>query len=297
LVMAFFFTAVASYIVGLVGNSNSPVSGMTITAVLGAGALLHLFMRFGLLEIAATTAIAATLGIAGIVCCTACTSGDVCNDLKTGHLVGASPRSQQILQIIGVTVAAFVLAPVLTVLHEGSIRAGTGGIGGSELAAPQAVLFSKLTQGMFGSGDALPWNMIGVGAAIGVAILIADQILAAIRFPVRLYVMPVAVGIYLPPKLSVPILFGGVVHHLLARRSRRAGYDATGRGVLIASGAIAGESLLGVFAGFLAYAGYESLATGKILGWKEGPWTIATAFAFAAFIGWMAWVAARRPTR
>ncbi|MCP4171917.1 MAG: oligopeptide transporter, OPT family, partial [Fuerstiella sp.] len=131
LVMSFFFAAVASYIVGLVGNSNSPVSGMTITAVLGTGGLLMLF-GFG-----GTAGIVATLGVAGVVCCVACTAGDVCNDLKTGHLVGASPRSQQIMQVIGVVTAAFVMAPVMTILHQGSLLNGTGGIGSKDLPAPQ----------------------------------------------------------------------------------------------------------------------------------------------------------------
>ncbi len=131
LVMAFFFSAVASYIVGLVGNSNSPVSGMTITAVLGAGALIYVFGYSG------ATGVVATLGVAGIVCCVACTSGDVCNDLKTGYLVGASPRNQQIMQVLGVCSAAFVLAPVMSVLHEGSLATGGGGIGGPELPAPR----------------------------------------------------------------------------------------------------------------------------------------------------------------
>lgn len=293
LVIAFFFTAVASYIVGLVGSSNSPVSGMTITSVLGAGALLHLFMRAGLLEIAAVTAIAATLGVAGIVCCAVCTSGDVCNDLKTGHLVGASPRSQQIVQMIGVAVAAFVMAPVMTVLHEGSLKAGKGGIGGSELAAPQAVLFKNLALAMFGDGDGLPWGMIVLGAAIAVAILLADSLLVRLRVPVRLYVMPVAVGIYLPPKLSVSILFGGLVHWFLSRSARRTGNDAIGRGVLIASGAIAGESLAGVFAGLLAYLGYQSFDLGGRFGWPDDPWTAASAAAFVGFIVWMAWMSAR----
>ena len=103
-IMAFFFTAVASYIVGLVGNSNSPVSGMTITAVLFTGGLLYIFGFSG------TEGMVATLGVAAIVCCAACTSGDVCNDLKTGQLVGASPFRQQIMQIIGVGVASLVMA-------------------------------------------------------------------------------------------------------------------------------------------------------------------------------------------
>ena len=136
-VMAFFFTAVASYIVGLVGNSNSPVSGMTITTVLATGLLLVLFGFTG------TTGMLAILGVAAVVCCTACTAGDVCNDLKTGQLVGASPRHQQIMQIGGVAVAALIMAPVLQLLHDYT----PGGIGGKELAAPQAQLFASLARG------------------------------------------------------------------------------------------------------------------------------------------------------
>ena len=147
--MAFFFTAVASYIVGLVGNSNSPVSGMTITAVLFTGGLLYIFGFSG------TEGMIATLGVAAIVCCAACTSGDVCNDLKTGQIVGASPYRQQIMQIAGVAVASLVMAPIMQLLHENT----PGGIGGRELAAPQAGLFASLAKGFFGDG-VLPWDMV-----------------------------------------------------------------------------------------------------------------------------------------
>ncbi len=156
LVMGFFFTAVASYIVGLVGNSNSPVSGMTITAVLVAGAMLYLFNYTG------TDGMVATLGIAAIVCCIACTSGDVCNDLKTGSIVGASPFRQQMMQVAGVFIAAFVMAPVLTLLHENT----PSGIGGRELSAPQAGLFASLARGFAGEGE-LPWRLIGWGPGWG----------------------------------------------------------------------------------------------------------------------------------
>ena len=139
-VMGFFFTAVASYIVGLVGNSNSPVSGMTITAVMVAGGLLWLFNYSGM------QAMVATLGIAAIVCCVAATAGDVCNDLKTGSLVGAAPFKQQMMQIAGVCVAAFIMSPVLNLLHNNI----EGGIGGRELSAPQASLFASLARGFSG---------------------------------------------------------------------------------------------------------------------------------------------------
>ena len=245
-IMSFFFAAVASYIVGLVGNSNSPVSGMTITAVLGTGALIYLFGFQG------EVAMIATLGVAGVVCCVACTSGDVCNDLKTGHLVGASPRHQQIMQVIGVFTAAFVMAPVMTVLHEGSIKAGTGGIGGAELRAPQAGLFASLAQGFFGDTE-LPHTAVAIGIAIGVALLIGDFFLARSNSSFRLYVMPVAVGIYLPLSLSVPILLGGILNWVVQRAVPGKAEKAIKRGVLICSGVIAGESLVGVLIGALNY--------------------------------------------
>lgn len=245
-VMSFFFAAVASYIVGLVGNSNSPVSGMTITAVLGTGALVLLF-GFG-----GTNGIVATLGVAGVVCCVACTSGDVCNDLKTGALVGATPRNQQIMQVIGVLTAAFVMAPVMTILHQGSLNSGTGGIGGEDLPAPQAGLFASLADGFFGEGQ-LPRDMVLWGVAVGVIILAVDAVLKRNKSSVRLHVMPVAVGIYLPFGLSVPIVLGGIVRSLLSRKAKEGSDPAGDRSVLLASGLIAGESLVGVALGVAAW--------------------------------------------
>jgi len=252
LVMAFFFTAVASYIVGLVGNSNSPVSGMTITTVLFTGAMLLVFGFTG------TTGMLSTLGVAAIVCCTACTSGDICNDLKTGQLVGASPWRQQIMQIAGVTVASLVMAPVLQLLHDNT----PGGIGGKELPAPQAQLFASLVQGFFGKGQ-LPWNMVAIGAGLGVVIVIMDKILELRRVSFRAHLMPIAVGMYLPFGLSVPILLGGILAYIPTAGNRReAEKPRLGHGVLLASGAIAGESLTGVGIALMASMGISRLELG-----------------------------------
>lgn len=254
LIMAFFFTAVASYIVGLVGNSNSPVSGMTITAVLFTGALLLLFGFSG------TTGMLATLGVAAIVCCTACTAGDVCNDLKTGQLVGATPWRQQVMQIAGVAVAAGVMAPVLQLLHDTT----PGGIGGRELAAPQAQLFASLARGFFGEGE-LPWSLVVVGAVIGVCILGIDYILQQRQVDFRAHLMPVAVGMYLPFGLSVPILIGGILAFLITKKSSRQEPDIqpdVQPGVLLASGAIAGEALMGVGLALLASIDIARLSLG-----------------------------------
>ena len=246
--MGFFFTAVASYIVGLVGNSNSPVSGMTITAVLAAGGLLWLFGYSG------EQGMVATLGIAAIVCCVACTSGDVCNDLKTGSIVGATPFRQQTMQIAGVFVAAFVMAPVLTLLHNNT----EGGIGGEKLSAPQASLFASLANGFSGEGE-LPWELIGVGAVIGVVILVIDEILKrTTRF--RAYLMPIAVGMYLPFGLATPILAGGLIAHFYSRKAPKAQHDGLlHRGILFSSGVIAGEALTAVGLAGLAAFGYAAV--------------------------------------
>lgn len=233
--MSFFFVAVAAYIVGLVGNSNSPVSGMTITAVLFTGAMLWICGFSG------TTGMVATLGVAAIVCCAACTSGDVCNDLKTGSLVGATPRNQQIMQIAGVAIASLVMAPVMQLLHNAYT------IGSRELSAPQAGLFASLARGFFGDGK-LPWGLVILGAVLGLLILLLDKILQARGSKFRAHLMPVAVGIYLPFGLSVPIVAGGLLAHFHGRHhnSEKATTHALQRGVLFSSGIIAGEALLGV---------------------------------------------------
>jgi putative OPT family oligopeptide transporter len=255
LVMGFFFTAVASYIVGLVGNSNSPVSGMTITAVLVAGAMLWLFNYSG------TEGMVATLGIAAIVCCIACTSGDVCNDLKTGSIVGASPFRQQIMQILGVFVAAFVMAPILTLLHENT--ADGLGIGGRELPAPQAGLFASLAEGFFGDGN-IPWDMVIYGAILGVAILGIDEYLKRSGAKFRAYLMPIAVGMYLPFGLATPILIGGLIAWFYTRGKPEEEHESTlHRGVLFASGVIAGEALTAVGIAAFAAFGMKALDLGQ----------------------------------
>ena len=244
---AFFFVAVSSYIVGLVGSSNNPVSGMTISTMLFASALLLLFGMTG------TTGVIASLGIAGVVCCAACTAGDVSQDLKTGHLVGATPRKQQWAQVIGVLVPACVIAPILTILHS-AYGIGVEVKEGVEfLKAPQANLFAGIANAMFMEEGAMPWTMVGIGAGIGVFLIVLDSILKARGSKFRTYVMPVAVGIYLPWSLGVPIFFGGLAAWLTERFSGGGenGKAAVHRGVLIGSGLIAGESLMGILVAIL----------------------------------------------
>lgn len=265
--MSFFFTAVASYIVGLVGNSNSPVSGMTITAVLFTGLLMVIF------GFAGTEGMVATLGVAAIVCCAACTSGDVCNDLKTGQIVGATPYRQQIMQIAGVFVGALVMAPVLQLLHSNI----PGGIGGKELSAPQAALFAGLAKGLFGEGDPLPWTLIGIGAGAAVVMMVLDALLERRGSDFRLHLMPIAVGMYLPFGIAPPILLGGVLAHLLAKGAKDSVADKRlARGVLFASGVIAGESLTGVGRALYRAVGLSEVAV-PIPDVAVGPLTLAVA--------------------
>ncbi len=264
-VMGFFFTGVASYIVGLVGNSNSPVSGMTITAVLVAGGMLWLFNYSGM------EAMVATLGIAAIVCCVAATSGDVCNDLKTGSLVGAAPFRQQIMQIAGVFVAAFVMSPVMTLLHNNI----EGGIGGRELSAPQASLFASLARGFSGEGS-LPWNMIAIGVLVGALIMLVDWYLKKQGSKFRAHLMTIAVGMYLPFGLATPILIGGLLAHFYSKGTPDAEHDRVlHSGVLFSSGVIAGEALMSVGLACLTALGVQSLD----LGLSPGLVTILSLFA------------------
>lgn len=278
-VMGFFFTGVASYIVGLVGNSNSPVSGMTITAVLVAGGMLWLFNYSGM------DAMVATLGIAAIVCCVAATSGDVCNDLKTGSLVGAAPFRQQIMQIAGVFVAAFVMSPVLNLLHNNI----EGGIGGRELSAPQASLFASLARGFSGEGS-LPWNMIAIGVLVGAIILFVDWYLKKQGSKFRAHLMPIAVGMYLPFGLATPILIGGLLAHFYSKGSPEADHDRVlHKGVLFSSGVIAGEALMSVGLACLTALGFQSMD----LGLSTGLVTILSLFAAVAVV--MCFVKFTRP--
>ncbi len=266
---SFLFVAVATYIVGLVGSSNSPVSGMTICALLLASAVM---LAVG---VRGESAMLAVLGVAGVVCCAACTAGDIAQDLKTGQLVGATPARQQWVQILSVVVPSFVFAPVLSLLHH------NGGIG-EKWQAPQATLFASLTKGFFGGGD-LPLNLVYIGVGIGLVALAINAALERTKNPFRLYLMPIAVGMYLPLTVTAPILIGGALHWLVSRSKKD---DANDPGVLFGSGLIAGEALMGI-----------ALAAAFQTGWFPifgTPSTIASIVAFAALLALFARFARRR---
>ncbi len=241
IVASFLFVAVSSYIVGLVGSSNNPVSGMTISALLGTAAF---FLVMGM---KGDSAILCTLGVAAVVCCAACTAGDCSQDLKTGSIIGATPRSQQYAQIIGVIIPAFVIAPVLGLLHS-AYGIGTG------LKAPQATLFASITKALFGKGE-LPYDMITIGLIAGAIIIFVDNVFLKDK-KFRMHLMPIAVGIYLPVTLAIPIFIGGIIRNIVEKKiiKKEGKYEeAEDDGVLLSSGLIAGEALMGVVVALILY--------------------------------------------
>jgi putative OPT family oligopeptide transporter len=270
IVAGFVFTSVSAYMAGLVGSSNNPVSGITICTILFASLLLLLLMGRG----AALGPVAAIM-IGAVVCCAACIGGDNLQDLKAGQLVGATPWRQQVMLAIGAASCALVMAPVLNLL----LKAYGIGVPTPEhpnpLIAPQATLMASVAKGMFG-GD-LPWGMIGIGAAIGVAIIVVDEILKRRNAPFRAPVLAVAVGIYLPLELSVPIFTGGLLAFLVERRLRLHGGEtpeaerAKRNGVLFAAGLITGEALMGIFIAIpiVAAGRADVLALGESLQFGE----------------------------
>jgi putative OPT family oligopeptide transporter len=244
LVAGFLFSAVASYMAGLVGSSNNPISGVTIATLLTSALLL--------LALGTDTATgpAAAILIGAVVCCAAAIGGDNMQDLKAGRIVGATPYKQQIMQAVGVIAAALVMAPVLSAL----LRAyGIGEItvaGQEPLEAPQASLMQSVAVGVFEQN--LPWTLVWIGMVVAAGIIILDLVLEARSARFRTPVLAVAVGIYLPLELSVPILFGGLIslaaHRYHVRRSSPAEIKETAarNGLLLAAGLITGEAMLGI---------------------------------------------------
>ena len=242
LVAGFLFSSVAAYMAGLVGSSNNPISGVTIATILFTSLLL-----LGLMGPGAANGAAAAIMVGGVVCCAAAIGGDNLQDLKAGHIVGATPWRQQLMQAVGVVSAVLVMAPILNLLLEAY------GIGAptperpNALLAPQATLMASVAQGVFGGG--LPWDMVAYGAAIGIAIIAVDEWLKRSGSAWRAPVLAVAVGIYLPLELSVPILIGGLIAHAASRVRARSGAGNAGaqHGMLFAAGLITGEALIGIF--------------------------------------------------
>jgi putative OPT family oligopeptide transporter len=239
LLAAFLFAAVAGYMAGVVGSSHNPVSGMTIGTILLASLLVLLMQASGL-----AVGAPAALMVGAVVCCAAAIAGDTLQDLKAGALLGATPSRQQIAQILGVLAAALVMAPVLQLLYQ-AYGFGAGG----ELPAPQAVLMASVAKGVIEGG--LPWPMVAIGAVLGAAIIAFDLYLRRQGSEWRAPVLAVAVGIYLPLEMAVPLAFGGLVawsvHGTIGSVAAKASQSRKADGgLLLAAGLITGEALMGI---------------------------------------------------
>jgi putative OPT family oligopeptide transporter len=230
-VFGFLFSAVAAYMAGVVGSSNNPISGVTIATILFSSLLIITFF-----DVDSSKGAAAAILIGAVVCCAAAIGGDNLQDLKTGNIVGATPWKQQVMQLVGVISSALTLGIVLTLLHEAY------GIGSSDLPAPQAVLMTSVANGVF-SGN-LEWGMIYAGAVLGVLIIMLDQYQLKRGAEFRVPILAVAIGIYLPIELTLPIFVGGMLNHFAGKTASETGKN---NGLLLASGLITGEALMAIF--------------------------------------------------
>lgn len=245
IITGFLFCSVSAYMAGLVGSSNNPVSGITIATILFSAVVLLVLM--GKDNEAGPVA---AIMIGAVVCCAACIAGDNLQDLKCGYIVGATPWRQQVMLGIGAASSALVMAPVLNLLAQAYGIGVPSESHPNPLLAPQATLMASVSKGLF--GGELPWDMIAVGAVIGVAIIVLDEVLKARGSSFRTPVLAVAVGIYLPLELMTPIFLGGLLAWIAERRLRRQGLDAAEierrnrKGLLFAAGMITGEALMGI---------------------------------------------------
>lgn len=229
-IFGFFFVTVSSRIVGLVGSSSNPVSGMTIATLLFTAIIMKS------VGITGNEGVVATLIVGAIICTASAIAGDTSQDLKTGYLVGATPKNQQIGELIGVLATSIVIGVIMIMLNEAY------GFGSKELGAPQATLMKLVVEGIM-SGN-LPWNLvfIGVGSAV---------IFELLGIPS----LPVSIGLYLPIHLSTPIMVGGAIKGILSKKVKNEEElaERNERGILYSSGLIAGEGLMGVIiAGIVA---------------------------------------------
>lgn len=235
-VFGFFFATVSSRMVGLVGSSNNPVSGMAIATLLISTLLLKATGMTG------TVGMTAAIAIGSIICIVAAISGDTSQDLKTGYLLGATPRKQQIGEIIGVVAASLAIGATMYLLDSAYQ------FGSDELGAPQATLMKMIVEGVMNAN--LPWTLVLIGACIAVLVEL-----------LRIPVLPFAIGVYLPIQLNACILIGGIVR--LVFEKMKGGEEKkktiTGDGLLFCSGMIAGEGLVGILLALLAILGADKM--------------------------------------
>src|SRR6266576_1608380 len=234
LIVGFFFATVSGYLVGVIGSSNNPISGLTLSTLIIAALLMVS------LGVSGTCGVIAVLGVAAVVCVSSAVAGELLQDFKVGYILGGTPRTIQIVEIVAVICASLAMFFPLMILHEGNKHAGGIGFGDPKLPAPQAGLMASLAQGIVG-GD-MAWPLIGVGIMLGIA-----MILIQVRSP-----MLVAIGMYLPLGTTSAIFVGGMLRWLTDSMAARKGFNQAQRarientGILIASGFIAGEALVGL---------------------------------------------------
>ena len=246
LVAGIVIASVTGYMAGLIGASNSPVSGVGILSVLGISLILAAL--YGGADAGATKALVAfALFVTAIIFGIATIANDNLQDLKTGQLVGATPWRQQVALILGVIFGALVIPPILDLLNTAFGFAGAPGAGPNALAAPQAAIISTIAQGVL--GGSLDWGLIGIGALIGVAVIVADELLK--RGSAGRYSLPplaVGMGIYLPMEVTLLVPVGALIGWLYNRWADRSANPAFAErlGTLMATGLIVGESLMGV---------------------------------------------------
>ena len=235
----FFFATVSSRMVGLVGSSNNPVSGMTIATLLVASLALKATGTIG------QAGMTAAIAIGGVICIVAAIAGDTSQDLKTGYILGSTPKKQQIGELIGVLASSIAIGGVLYLLNT------AWGYGSTELPAPQATLMKMIVEGVMGGN--LPWTLVGIGAFIAIVVEVLG-----------IPVLPFAIGLYLPIHLSVPMMIGGLLKLFLEKKKNLENRDsAIENGVLFSSGMIAGEGLVGIL---LAVFAIIPMKDGKSLG-------------------------------
>jgi len=287
LIAGAFIAAVCGYMAGLIGASNSPISGVGILAVLGASLLLVLVAPPIADPAATAQLIAYAIFATAIVFGVATISNDNLQDLKTGQLVGATPWRQQAALVIGVVCGSAVIPPVLDLLNEAYGFAGVAGAGENALPAPQAALISALAAGVLGGG--LDWSLIGIGAGLGVLLILLD---AGLRRSGRISLPPLAIGIgiYLPMGTTMMVVVGAVLGRLYDRRAERRSADpeaAKRMGVLMATGMIVGESLFNVaLAGLVVGSGSDTplALVGDAFGTVAA---IGGTLLFVALVGWL----------
>ena len=246
LIVGFFFATVSGNLVGFIGSSNNPVSGLTLSTLLIAALLMVA------LGVSGGSGVAVVLGVAAVVCVSSSVAGELLQDFKVGYILGGTPQKIQIAELIAVVVASLVMYWPLMLLQQGSINAGHGGFGGVDLPAPQAGLMATLAQGIVGGNMA--WPLVVVGILFGIA-----MIMMQVKSP-----MLVAVGMYLPFGTTFAIFVGGVFRSVGDWVAKRKGFNSAqlarveNAGVLTASGLIAGEAVLG-----LVWAGLQFVPSWK----------------------------------